>query len=68
MAVNHSSGRIVVELDPKLKAALHAALASEGVSLKAWLTWCAAQYVEDRQQGRFDFVSTRRNGPEEGSQ
>lgn len=58
MAVNHQSGRIVVELDPKLKTDLHATLAAQGLSLKAWVTWCAERYVEDRRQGRLQFDSS----------
>ena len=50
MAVNHHSGRVVVELDPELKHALHAALAAEGLSLKDWLVRHARDFVATRRQ------------------
>lgn len=55
MAVNHKSGRVVVELDPALKHALHAALAADGLSLKEWLESKAEEFVEERRQPRLVF-------------
>jgi hypothetical protein len=54
MAVNHHSGRIVVELDPVLKHALHAALAAEGLSLKDWLVRNARDFVATHRQTGVD--------------
>lgn len=55
MPVNPQSGRVVVELDPKLKQALHGALAARGLSLKAWFISCARDYLAEAAQPRFDF-------------
>lgn len=52
MAVNHKSGRLVVEVDPELKLALHAALAADGMSLKHWLVTRARNYLDERAQPR----------------
>jgi predicted Rossmann fold nucleotide-binding protein DprA/Smf involved in DNA uptake len=38
-------GRIVVELDPELKARLHARLRSEGRDFKGWLLQCIQDYL-----------------------
>ena len=50
MAVNRKSGRLVVDIDPALKLALHAALASDGLSLKDWLVKQAREYVSTQSQ------------------
>lgn len=50
MAVNHKSGRLVVDIDPELKLALHAALAGDGLSLKDWVMRQACEYVGARSQ------------------
>jgi hypothetical protein len=55
MAVNHKSGRMVVDIDPALKLALHAALAADGFSLKEWLVKRAVEYVDGRNQLRLPF-------------
>ena len=55
MAVNHHSGRVVVELQPELKLALHAALAAEGLSLKQWLTGNAETFVARHRQPALQF-------------
>lgn len=52
MAVNHKSGRLVVDIDPELKLALHAALAADGLSLKEWLVKQARDYIVERSQPR----------------
>lgn len=52
MAVNHKSGRLVVNIEPELKLALHAALAADGLSLKDWLVQYARDYVNERAQPR----------------
>ena len=50
MAVNRKSGRLVVDIDPELKLALHAALAAEGLSLKDWVVKQARDYVDSLSQ------------------
>ena len=50
MSVNHRSGRVVVELEPELKLALHAALAAQGLSLKEWLVKNAEVFVAEHRQ------------------
>ena len=57
MAVNHKSGRVVVEVEPALKLSLHAALAADGLSLKDWFVQHASEYVTERQQPRLAFVA-----------
>ncbi len=49
MAVNHKSGRLVVDIEPEMKLALHAALAADGLSLKDWLVTRARDYIESAQ-------------------
>lgn len=44
------SGRIVVEVEPDLKAALYVALAKEGLTLKAWFIREAEGFVGSLQQ------------------
>ena len=58
------SGRIVIEVDPALKRALHAALAVSSTSLKAWFVAQAGDYVArnaDRQQGLFEEIAERKS-------
>lgn len=50
MAVNHKSGRLVVDIDPELKMALHAALAAEGMTLKEWFVTRASEFVSQHRQ------------------
>lgn len=38
MPVNHKSGRIVVDIYPEVKMALHAVLASKHMNLNQWFT------------------------------
>lgn len=57
MAVNHKSGRVVVDVDPELKLALHAALAADGQSLKDWFVQSAADYLAVRKQPRLALVA-----------
>jgi hypothetical protein len=49
MAIGQS-GRIVIEIDPKLKQELHAALVKEGSSLKHWFILNAEKFLLERQQ------------------
>jgi hypothetical protein len=43
------SGRVVLEIDPAVKRALHARLASEGRTLKDWFLERAQDYLNPRQ-------------------
>jgi hypothetical protein len=40
------SGRLVIEVDPTMKRALHGKLAAEGTTMKAWFITVAEQYLE----------------------
>jgi hypothetical protein len=44
------SGRVIIEMEPTLKRALHARLVSEGRSLKDWFLECADAYLDPAQQ------------------
>lgn len=44
------SGRLVIEIDPALKGELHAALATDGKTLKDWFVACASVYLKERLQ------------------
>lgn len=57
MAVNHKSGRLVVEIDPELKLALHSALAADGRTLKEWVVTTAGEYLARRRQPRLSFAA-----------
>lgn len=50
MAINRKSGRLVVDIDPALKLALHAALGADGMSLKDWFVREAREYVSSQSQ------------------
>jgi hypothetical protein len=65
VGINRSSGRVVIDLKPSLKLALHAALAAEGVTLKDWFAQRAADYLDERQQSRFVFGASRATTIEE---
>ena len=45
-----TSGRIVIEIDPELKAQLYQTLGREGISLKAWFLRRAEEYLYDGEQ------------------
>jgi hypothetical protein len=47
MPVNHKSGRIVVDVEPGFKLALHAALAARGLTLKEWFAHEAELFLAD---------------------
>ena len=63
--VNHNSGRVVDEVDPELKHALHAALAVDGLSLKSWFVRCAEQYIGEHRQPRLVFEEKPDRGVKE---
>ncbi len=44
------SGRVVIEIDPDLKAELHEALKIDGISLKDWFLSNVNSYLTDRVQ------------------
>ncbi|MGI8396853.1 hypothetical protein ACRYWZ_10765 [Agrobacterium deltaense] len=41
------SGRIVLEIDPKLKARVYSQLALQNMSLKSWFISCANEFLDD---------------------
>lgn len=44
------SGRIVIEVDPKLKKDLYLALEKKGLTLKDWFIQQAETYIKDHDQ------------------
>ena len=52
-----SSGRIVVEIDPELKQELYYALGEEGINMKQWFLGNVGQYLKERAQPSFPFIS-----------
>jgi hypothetical protein len=44
------SGRVIVEVEPTLKRALHARLVVDGRSLKDWFLECAESYLDPAQR------------------
>lgn len=44
------SGRIVIEIDPKLKRELYLALERKGLTLKDWFVKQAETYIKDQDQ------------------
>jgi hypothetical protein len=55
-----TSGRIVLEVDRETKRELYAALAREGLTLKAWFLEQARGYVRGYGQRRLSFVAEAR--------
>jgi hypothetical protein len=49
MARGHS-GRVVLEIDPSLKRALHGRLATEGRTMKDWFIENAERYLRQAEQ------------------
>jgi len=45
-----TSGRIVIEVDPDLKAQLYSVLNKEGLNLKQWFLLNANQFLKDKTQ------------------
>ena len=52
-----SSGRIVIEIDPKTKRNLYSVLTKNGVTLKAWFLECTDRYLTESPTGRMDTES-----------
>lgn len=48
-----SSGRIVIEVDPRVKRHLYAALTKDGMSLKEWFLTSAQAYLSSVDQMNF---------------
>lgn len=63
MAVNYKSGRVVIEIEPHLKLALHAALAADGISLKEWVVRQALDYLDGHVQPQLSLVAEPPNPP-----
>ena len=53
-----NSGRLVLEIDPEMKRSLYAVLARDGLTLKAWFTKEASEYIKNTNQGQ---LFTRRD-------
>lgn len=49
------SGRVVIEIDPELKMALHAVLIKNGLTLKDWFVLSAESYLANTTQGSLPF-------------
>jgi len=56
-----SSGRIVIEIDPELKQELYHALGEDGINMKRWFLGNVGQYLDERAQPSFPFVSSAFN-------
>ena len=54
MPVNHKSGRIVVDVEPGFKLALHSALAARGLTLKEWFAREATLFLSDSPSPPYD--------------
>lgn len=57
------SGRLVLEVDPALKRALHARVASEGRTLKAWFLEQADRYLHAAPEQALPFEEARHDRP-----
>ncbi|MCF6219359.1 MAG: hypothetical protein L3J62_10870 [Gammaproteobacteria bacterium] len=54
-----TSGRIVVEIDPKLKQALYDALGDEGMNLKQWFLNNVGLFLEGRSGSTLPLFSSQ---------
>ena len=60
-----SSGRIVIEVDPELKRALHLALRRKGTNLKVWFVENANEFLNASDpQTELPFAKTELRGTE----
>lgn len=50
-----SSGRIVIEIEPKMKQELHTVLRLEGTNLKAWFVTHVEQLLAEKGPQSFPF-------------
>lgn len=55
-----SSGRVVIEIEPEMKQALHTALKNNGSNLKEWFVQQAEEFLREngRQQLRLDLSAS----------
>ena len=53
-----TSGRIVIDIDPETKAALHSALKNDGLSLKEWFLNHVESYLENNIQLSLELEET----------
>lgn len=67
MAVG-ASGRVVVEIDPKLKKELYIALAKEGLNLKDWFLKNVDNFLDDRTQLKLALSDGESESKRTGSQ
>ena len=52
-----ASGRVVVEIDVELKRRLYSVLARRGMTMKAWLTAAASDYIRGVEQPNLGILS-----------
>jgi hypothetical protein len=57
-----NSGRVVVEVDPELKKALHATLVRDGLTLKEWFVKSAETYLTHTSQLTLGFEKRQKEG------
>jgi hypothetical protein len=55
------SGRVVLEIDPRLKRKLYAVLALEQKTLKEWFTKASEAYVKDRLKAELHNLENEKN-------
>lgn len=58
------SGRIVIEVEPKIKQELYEVLGKEGKSLKAWFLENAEEFLSDKGQPQLLLVDSPSVGDE----
>lgn len=63
-----ASGRVVVEIDPKLKKELYIALAKEGLHLKDWFLQNIDNFLADQSQLRLALSDGESESKRTGSQ
>lgn len=56
-----TSGRVVIEIEPKLKNQLHAMLALEGKCLKEWFVEQAIEYITFNSEHMGESLSLNNN-------
>lgn len=61
------SGRIVIEIDPDTKKALHDAVSKEGLTLKEWFLGQADTFLRNREQISIDFSSSTEEPADSGA-
>ena len=62
------SGRVVIEMDPDLKAELYEALEHENLNLKQWFLLNVEEFLKDRGQMSLSLNTEEGQLPEVGAQ